>query len=115
MDRIGDYLVCTICKRKFFTKTGFQIHNKKEHCVEKSTLEAKRPVESSISFQIHNNKEHSTLKAKATTTESFVSSDETSNSITTHLEPNKLFIIEENSSNTFQIHNKKELRLIRYP
>jgi hypothetical protein len=74
MDRIGDYLVCTICKRKFFTKTGFKIHNKKEH---------------------------STLKAKATTTESFVSSDETSNSITKdNLEPNKLFLIEENSGNT---------------
>jgi hypothetical protein len=101
MDRIGDYLVCTICKRKFFTKTGFQIHNKKEHCVEKSTLEAKRPAESSIRFQIHNKKEHSSLEAKATSTESIISTDVTSNSITkTHLEPNKLFIIKENSGNT---------------
>ena len=48
MERIGDYIVCTICQRKFFTKTGFQIHKNKEHCQEKSTLEAKRPAESSI-------------------------------------------------------------------
>ena len=48
MERIGDYLVCTSCKRKFFTKIGFQIHKNKEHCQEKSTLEAKIPAESSI-------------------------------------------------------------------
>jgi len=48
MERIGDYLVCTSCKRKFFTKIGFQIHKNKEHCKEKSTLEAKIPAESSI-------------------------------------------------------------------
>jgi hypothetical protein len=97
MDRIGDYLVCTICKRKFFTKTGFQIHNKKEHCIEHSSLEAKRPAESSIRFQIHNKKEHSTLEAKATSTENFISSNETSNSIT---KTNKIPIIKENSGNT---------------
>jgi hypothetical protein len=48
MERIGDYLVCTSCKRKFFTEIGFQIHKNKEHCKEKSTLEAKIPTESSI-------------------------------------------------------------------
>jgi len=47
MERIGDYIVCTICQRKFFTKTGFQIHINKDHCRNKSTLEAKRPAESS--------------------------------------------------------------------
>jgi len=48
MDRVGDYLVCTTCKRKFFTKTGFQIHKNKEPCEEHSTLETKRPAKSSI-------------------------------------------------------------------
>ena len=48
MNRVGDYLVCTTCKRKFFTKTGFQIHKNKEHCKEQSTLEAKRTPEISI-------------------------------------------------------------------
>jgi hypothetical protein len=47
MERVGDYLVCTICKIKFFTKTGFQIHKNKEHYKEQSTLDAKRPAESS--------------------------------------------------------------------
>ena len=31
MERKNCYLICTICKRQFFTKTGFQLHNNEEH------------------------------------------------------------------------------------
>ena len=40
MDRINGYLICTICKRNFFTKTGFQLHQNKEHPHEQDYIEA---------------------------------------------------------------------------
>ena len=34
MERVNGYLICTICKRYFFTKFGFQLHKNKEHSQE---------------------------------------------------------------------------------
>jgi KRAB domain-containing zinc finger protein len=37
-ERINDFLICSICKRHFYTKLGFQIHTKKEHQQEQDSL-----------------------------------------------------------------------------
>jgi hypothetical protein len=42
MERIGGFLVCTVCKKNFFTKLGFQIHTTEEHQQEESSLEARK-------------------------------------------------------------------------
>ena len=47
MERTNGYLVCTFCKRRFFTKLGFKIHKNEEHQQEEvksieSTLEDKK-------------------------------------------------------------------------
>jgi hypothetical protein len=61
MERIGGFLVCTVCKKNFFTKLGFQIHrtqnpDHRSHNTEQSSLEARKtpPERSSRSNETDN-------------------------------------------------------------